>query len=562
MDLPAWIPTDLPETLASRVAPLAEALTGGEGPITLLGSHPRDRLALAAAISKALGWPTIYARLAGSRSSADGLLLIGQAAGVPVPGSAVAVGAHLRLHPSTLIVLDDADIPGCRALIEQLNGMVGGLGWICCAERVVVEGITEVLSEAPLPDLDDLPERAGALALLPAGLPGDASIPEDLLHPVRPGRQALRWDAALALRRSTEPTRVAERLLPLFEHVLPLAVGASLQSGVIVEDLLAVRWLGEVLADPDDAARATAAAGRLLTIWGQLGAARTVLESGLRRNTLATPSARATLRWAEADALLASGARASAMARYEEAAALLRSARDVELLAMMTRRWADALAARGLIEAASQGYREAQALYRQRGNEAGVAATIRGTADLAVSAGELMSAQSLYDQAAAVAVPAVEVASRRIGQASLAMARGAPGRAAAMLLKAEDGDLDLPALKANLSRRHADLALRRGQYRQAREHTAEAIRAYARAGERSAIGHCTRLLGDIAAAEGRLSVASTHYQRTIALQVEVGDLVGLRRTLTHAEALESSADSPERAERLRGFLAALKTDPR
>ncbi|MFT5681834.1 MAG: tetratricopeptide (TPR) repeat protein [Myxococcota bacterium] len=557
MELPAWIPTDLPESLVSRVTPIAEALVHGGEPITLLGNHPGDRLALAAAVSKRLGWPTILARLAGCRSSADGLLLIGQAAGVPVPGSAVAVGAHLRLHERTLIILDDADVPGCRALIEQLNGMVGGLGWLCCAERVVVAGITETLPSTPLPDLDDLPERAGALALLPAGLPGDAPIPDDLLHPVRPGRQALRWDASLMLRRITEPGGVAERLLPLFEHVLPLAVGASLESGVIVEDLLAVRWLGEVLADPDDAARATAAAGRLLIIWGQLGAARTVLESGLRRNTLATPSARATLRWAEADALLASGARASAMARYEDAAALLRSARDVELLAMMTRRWADALAARGLIESSSQGYREAQALYRQLSNEAGVAATIRGTADLAVAAGELMSAQTLYDQADAVAVPAVEVANRRIGQAGLAMARGAPGRAAALLLKAEDGDLDLPGLKANLSRRQADLTLRRGEYRQAREHAADAIRAYARAGERTAIGHCTRLLGDIAAAEGRLAVASTHYQRTIALQIEVGDLVGLRRTLTHAEALESTAGDPERAERLRGFLAAL-----
>lgn len=562
MDLPAWIPTDLPEALAARVSPLAEALTNGKGPITLQGSHPCDRLALAAAISATLGWPTIYARLAGCRSSADGLLLIGQAAGVPVPGSAVAVGAHLRRHPKTLIILDDADIPGCRALIEQLNGMVGGLGWVCCTERPVIEGIAEVLPEAPLPDLDDLPERAGALALLPAGLPGDAPVSAALLHPVRPGRQALRWDAALALRRGTEPTRVAERLLPLFEHILPLAVGASLQSEVIVEDLLAIRWLGEVLADPDDAARAAAAAGRLLTIWGQLGAARTVLESGLRRNTRATPSARATLRWAEAEALLASGAWASATARYKDAAALLRSARDVELLAIMTRRWADALAARGLIEDASQGYREAQALYRQRSNAVGVAATIRGTADLAVSAGELMSAQTLYDQAAAIAAPAVEVANRRIGQASLAMARGALGRAAAMLLKAEDGDLDLPALKANLSRRHADLALRRGEHQQAREHTAAAIRSYARAGERCAIGHCTRLLGDIAAAEGRLSVASTHYQRAIALQVEVGDLVGLRRTLTHAEALESSVMSPERAARLRGFLCALKENPR
>ena len=84
----------------------------------------------------------------------------------------------------------------------------------------------------------------------------------------------------------------------------------------------------------------------------------------------------------------------------------------------------------------------------------------------------------------------------------------------------------------------------------------------ARAGERCAIGHCTRLLGDIAAAEGRLSVASTHYQRAIALQVEVGDLVGLRRTLTHAEALESSVATSERTERLRGFLKTLKVDSR
>jgi len=561
MELPAWIPTEPPPSLVPRLESITRALQDGDAPLTLLGNEPNHRLSLAAGAASALGWPTIVARLAGSRSSADALLLIGQAAGVPVPGSAVAVGAHLRLNERTLIILDDADVPGCRALIEQLDGLVGGLRWLCLSDRVVVDGAVEELPRVELPAHDALPERAGALALLPAGLPGNAPIPAALLHPIRAGRQALRWDAILDLRRRMEPGRAAERLLPLFEHILPLAVGASLQNGVIVEDLLAIRWLGEVLADPDDAARATAAAGRLLTVWGQLGAARTVLESGLRRNPLATPSAKAILRWAEADALLASGARSSAMDRYEEAASLLRNARDIDLLSVMTRRWADTLSVRGLIKGASQGYRDARALYRQRSNEAGIAATMRGSADLAVGAGELISAEALYDQAAVSAVPPTEVANRRIGQAGLALARGAPGRAAALLLKAEDVDIDLPGLQANLLRRRADLALQRREYPQARELTVRAIRAYARAGERTSIGHCTRLLGDIAASEGRLSTASTHYQRAIALQIEVGDLVGLRRTLTHAAALESTSGDAERAQRLQSFLQDLRIEP-
>ena len=562
MELPSWIPTDPPPSLIDRIEPLSQALRDGTGPVSLLGCDPRQRLSLASALARELSWPVVVARLAGCRSAADALLMIGQAAGVPVPGSAVAVGAYLRVHPRVLVVLDDADVPGCQAVIEQLDGLTGGLRWLCCSERVVVEGVTEVLPKSPLPSLEDLPERASALALLPAGLPGDAEIPPELLHPIRPGRQALRWDAILALRRRLEPSRVAERLLPLFEHILPLAVGASIERGVIVEDLLAIRWLGEVLADPDDAARATATAGRLLTIWGQLGAARTILESGLRRNTRATPPARATLHWAEAEALLASGARASALKRYEEAASLLRNARDIELLARMTRRWADALAVRGLVGGASRSYREARALYRQRSDEAGMSATLRGSADLATSAGELISAEALYDQAEAAIVPAAEVANRRIGQASLALARGAFPRAAALLLKAEDPDLDLPGLQANLLRRRADLALRLGEYPQARELTARAISAYARAGERPSIGHCTRLLGDIAAAEGRLSTAATHYQRAISLQIEVGDLTGLTHTLTHAEVLESAAGDSERAARMRAFLQELSTGSR
>ena len=526
----------------------------------LVGGSARQRLGLAGVVARQ--WEeVVFARLSGGRSANDALLLIGEALNAPVPGSAVSVGAHLRQRGALLVILDDADMPSVRNTLEQLEALAPSIRWLCLAPASPEDVEASVtLPTVPLPPIgDELHESASVLMMLPGGLPAIVEVPEHLAHPTPPGRVALRRSAALALRRSVrlEPNRAAEALLPTFAHILCFAEGAPMLPGIQAADLLAVRWMGEVLSDSANAARATAAAGRLLTIWGQPGAARVLLSNGLRRDTRAAPGTRARLLWAEADALLASGNLTGAQLRYAEAERLLGESRNLELLAVMARRRGDALAVRGQVGPAAEAYQQARALARQNQNPHATAASLRATADLAVGRGELLSAEALYDQAESQRAPVIESANRRIGRAGLALSQGALDRASSLLMA--DPDVDLPTLHANLSRRRADLALRRRRYDDARQHAATALTAYARAGERVAVGRTTRLLADIDAAAGRLSDAAAHYMRAVPLQIEVGDLEGLRQTLTHAIALEQSASSSTFGSDLQDFLKHLDT---
>lgn len=525
----------------------------------LIGGDARARLGLAAAIAQTHA-AAAFARLAGCRRPGDALLLIGQAVGAIVPGSAVSVGDHLRRNAPMLIVLDDADHPSAETTLAQLEALAPEVRWLRLAP-VMPDPAPEhafVLPErAAPPELSpQLGQDALSLALLPAGLPLPIHLPHGARHPTRPGRVALERSLieGLLVEQRVEHSRIAEDLVAVFEDVLSLAEGAPLPAAVCVEDLLAVRWMGEVLADPDAAARATATAGRLLTIWGQPGAARGLLGQGLRRETRAAPDARALLRWAESDAMLSSGAAAVSQDRFETAAKLLEESQEPQLLATMIRRRADVLAARGLVEDAERAYRRAQAMYRILDDPAGMAASLRGIADLAISRGELIAAAALYEQVEPHTMPDAELLNRRLGQATLAISQGDLAQAATLL---DDATASVPVLSANIARRRADLALRNKAFDAARAWAVQAIDGYARAGERAAFGQATRLLGDIAATCGALGEAAEHYQRAIATQIEIGDLHALRRTLNHAIALEDSAGDRAFAQRLRSFRDAL-----
>ena len=552
-----WLPAP-PEDTTEAVDHLLAVLQ--DEPLAwLVGGDSISRLGVAGAVAARWG-ETVLARLAGGRSANDALLLIGEALGAPVPGSAVSVGAHLRQRGRLLVLIDDADVPNARGALDQLEALALDIRWLCLASVLPDEAAAPQVTlprGAPLTLPAQLDEPASVLTMLPAGLPAVVTVPEALTHPTPPGRIALRRSVARVMRERSrlEPNRAAEAMLPTFAHVLALAEGGPLQPGIRAADLLAVRWMGEVLSDSAEAARATAAAGRLLTIWGQPGAARTLLSGGLRRDPRAAPATRARLLWAEADALLASGTLTGARLRYAEAERLLGESRSLELLGVMARRRADALASRGQVSDAARLYQQARTLARQLRDDDSNAVALRATADLAVGRNELLTAEALYDQAEATRAPPIESANRRIGRAGLAMAQGALERAGAMLMV--EPAVDLPVLQANLSRRRADLALRRRRYGEARQLAASALADYARAGERVAMGRTTRLLGDVDAASGRLADAASHYMRAVPLQIEVGDLEGLRRTLGHAIALEQSADDPGFGGVLKDFLKDL-----
>jgi tetratricopeptide (TPR) repeat protein len=399
-----------------------------------------------------------------------------------------------------------------------------------------------------------------ALAFLPGGLPGPLPVPELLRQPLSGGRVALRRGVAAVLRqrRSPDPTRVAAALVPVLEGLFDLAFGGTARPETPPEDAFALRWLGETLSDPDEAARASAAAARLFQTWGQPAAAREVLAAAERRGPRAGPAARALLCWADADILLATGAVGAAGQRQRDASTLLREAGDLELLATHLRRWGDNQYARGAPQAAASFYREARALYRQAGNQAGVGATLRGAGDAAVASGELLTSVDLYEQAGSTAATPVESANRLLGLATLSMARSELGAARRQLDEADRVEAGSVLLRANLTRRRADLSLRRGRSEEAIALADQAVAMYCAIGERGAEAATLRLRGDAQATRGQLQQAAQSYAEACALQVRTADVPGLRRTLSHAIALEQSSGDPEADRELRALLHELR----
>jgi tetratricopeptide (TPR) repeat protein len=344
--------------------------------------------------------------------------------------------------------------------------------------------------------------------------------------------------------------------------MLTMASGAPLQASVMVEDFLAIRWMGAFLSNPDDAARATATAGRLLTIWGQRDVAQSVIATSTRRDVLASPTARALLLWAEAETLIASGSFADAKERTQRAETLLRDAKNLETLARLTNRQADVLAIQGQFDAAADLQEEVRRIYRELDAPVGVSASLRSAADLSVSHQDLDRASTLYAQSAENTDNPIEVANRLIGLAGLAIAEEDHDQAGVMLDKAGEMSLGLPLIQANVYRRRADLFLHQEMLEEAGNHAEQALTLYTRAGEPLAAARSMRLAGDIAALRNDPAAASQHYLRALTIQAEQRDLLGLHQTLQRAFIVESTAGDAAVSRQLQEFLSALAPESR
>jgi len=339
--------------------------------------------------------------------------------------------------------------------------------------------------------------------------------------------------------------------------MLTMANGAPYRENTKVEDFLAIRWMGEFLCNPDDAARATATAGRLLTIWGQADVAQTVIAASARRDVLASPTARALLLWSEAESLIASGSFTDANERTQRAATLLRDAKNLETLARLTHREADVLAMQGQFTGAANLLQEVRTIYRQLDAQIGVSASLRSEADLSVSSQELASANALYDQSSDVSDNPIETANRLIGLAGLAVAQQEYEHAGVLLEKAGDLESGIPLLQANIRRRRADMLLRQEEFDAASENADHAIILYTQAGEPLAAARCMRLAGDIAALRKLPALASQRYLQALTIQAEQRDLSGLQQTLRRANILEDAVGDAEVSRQLQEFLSAL-----
>jgi tetratricopeptide (TPR) repeat protein len=591
--IPAWLP--LRPDLPGRAPEIAEgrARLEREGSLTISGAPGIGKTSLAGAIVAIQGRTLVAVSLLGCEDAADAVRALGEAVGIRPVGDEGALYDAMRAFGPVDLVVDDI---GNEAVLEPLQR----------AAATAADARLVLVSEAPLPGalvLGGLPDallapfapdadpadfggnpllarlsgalsapvaealaRLGAiadlLAAFPVGFVGGSgglggSLPAVATVPDA-DRVVLRRGIAAHLTPLAD-ANAAAMALPAVENLLALARGAHLPMLPDPRDLLLLRRLAHLVPSRADACRCLAAAARLAAAAGQVQVARALVADPLREG--GAPADVATLLWADGDALLAAGEVEDALGRYADASALFRRARDPQRAATLHRRVADRLAARGQLPQAESHYRQARQLYRMEDDAIGLAATLRGAADLAVGAGEWVTAGTLHEQVAATVDraggAALERANLRLGEATLAIARGEYSRAERLLHALGVLANDQPLLRANVARRRADLLLRRGDHEGAAAAARQAGTLYATLGEAPANAACARLLGDIAAAAGRLEEARGTYRQALRLQVRIQDLRGLLRTLEHAAVVEEALGRLDEARKLREQRAAV-----
>lgn len=560
--LPDWLPIhNTPPDVETAVAQARQSIRMGDDTIFLTGD---GALRVAGAVAARLPGTIRCLRLAGAETLNDARLLLGWALGLGQPGEPGAASAALAAHRDPLIIVDARGAP--PDLCDHLRAHVSA-GAVDTRWMIIVEGglaptnsIGARLSakDSATPMTNMLPRAAHALGWLLAGIPGSAKAAHSAQVPGLQ-RQAIWPHDAEALRNGSQysVSQIADALGAEFDRHLQIALGSPVPPDCQPADYLALRWIGHHATQPTLCAMAIAAAARLAQSWGLTQDAQSLLDTALPRTATTQGSCRAVLLWAQADRAMAQGDGETGQRFFEDATAALREERNLALLALVTRRWAERLYARGQTNAAALHLRNARTLYRQLGQPNGVAATLRGAADVAIISGETLSAEALFEQAEISTTSPVERINLLLSQATLSIARGDHAQATALLNQADSGAGDVTLLRANLHRRRADLTLRDGDHDTALEHARRALRLYTREGETASAGRAMRLIADIHGARGALRDAGEWYQRAIQAQVLNGDKDGLRRSLTHAAALEAVVGDPTLTRELNRIAARL-----
>jgi tetratricopeptide (TPR) repeat protein len=589
--IPTWLP--LRAELPGREALLARAhdALDRRGQLWLDGPPGVGKTAVVGSLLAGSTRSLVAVSLLGCEDAADAARALGSAAGVLPVGDEGGLHERLRARGPLDLLVDDVASEHALELVLRLHAHLTDARLIVVSEaalhddRVEVPPLDETIIATLAPehdaaalggnaalarlvaalglDVDAALGRLGdvgrLLASFPMGIAGfGGPLPAVATVPDPMDRVVLRRGLAARLTPLPFP-EAAAALLPALRPLLSLADGAHPSNLPDPRDILLLRRFAAAAA-PGDAARALAAAARLAAAAGQVPVARGLLAGALGAG--GAPADVALLLWADGDALESAGELEEALARWSDASARLRRAKDPGRAAALHRRSADRLAARGEVSHAERLYRLARQLYRAEEDAAGVAATLRGAADLAVAAGEGVSAGTLQEQAVEALSPGAAAVRERANlqacEASLALSRGELGRASRLLDGLTAPAHDEPLLRANLARRRADLLLRRGDHEGASAAARQAASIYAALGEAPARGRCVRLQGDIAAAAGRPGEARARFAEAVRLQVRTQDLPGLARTLEHAAVLEESLGNADAARRLREQRAAVR----
>lgn len=521
-------PEDLDAALQERARTLALTVEAAGAVAELVCAPGSEASALAAALSGNVDAPLVRASLAGCRDEDDVLRAIGFALDLPLAGDAAAVGDTLRRLEAPLVVLEDV-VGETLSAFHTLRAMALGARWVFVTQEPLGVGTAHEVDVEPGHRRPADPVVRGLLA-------------------ARPGEEYL----------------VARELTPHADGWLQLAWGATPRALVDHKDVLLVRFLTRFLPSPAERAVAAAAAVRMVAMAGQLPLARQLLE-GARDPELGARE-QALLDWAGGDVLSAYGLHADATTWYRDALDRFDGLEEHEAAASLLRRSAGRLASRGLRDESAERLRAARAKDRRASNLMGLSAGLRGSAEVALADNEALAADAIFEQAAEILEDFqssdgdLERAALRVGQASLALARGDLRSASTLLDEARDLAPAVPLLQAAVARRRADVALRRGHHDSAMDLLARAIPLMQRCGHRASAAAAIRLRGDIAAARGSRIEAAEHYELAVVEAVRVGDLAGARRTLSHLLTLERSGTDSRRVEELLARIEDVDTE--
>jgi tetratricopeptide (TPR) repeat protein len=386
--------------------------------------------------------------------------------------------------------------------------------------------------------------------LLPPGLSESLLIPGE-------GRRAFRRSVREVVGVGATPATEALAAVMRDRQGEAEALAMDAADGTVdpLGDLRFFRTVAARVLDPDLAAVAAAAAGRLALRERQPAMALGLVREALER-TPTRASATASLRWIEADALAELGEDDEADRTWQRCFHLLQSDRTTELAAALARRCADVWASRGDQARARRWLDHARRSGAQRPNATADALRIAG--NLAAQAGELVGADALFEEAEAAldrhgGGDAVRAAIQ-CGRAMVDLARGEFGPADGRLARARELAGDDPLLLGLIAARQAESALRRGRRDDVEPLLAVAADRFRAAGHARGLVLRYRLLGDWHGLSGRRAAAVDAWTRGIRLARRSRDLHAARRLVRRILAVEQEGNPGPHVERWQSWL--------
>lgn len=549
-----------------------------DGAVTLVGRAGVGTTAVAGAVVTALLGAGAVGRIVcvradGAMDGRDLLRAVGTVLDVVPPGDAVAVAAVLAEGPPTAILIDDADLapsalsavmdlPNARFVLTGRRSVVGTpvpVGPLADRDLArMIDGadpapyaglpaavrIGGAVAGRPFAAVDALPPGAELLVGIPGGVPGVSGLGPEMRVPV-PGRAIARRCVreALGIGAEVSTEALSAALRGRIDQARGLA--SDVIGGRDLDDLLFFGVAARRVVDPDLAALAAAAAGRLHLRYAEPDRAVEITSRATRERPPADRAAEAFVRWVEGDARFESGSGDEAHEAHKMAMRAFQDAGWRRAAGLLARRTAARWAMAGHAPRTRRWLGEARDSLSIAEDAAGWADTLRIAGDLSAGAGELMSAAALYDEAGAALDRALVAdsgvarvrAAVRCGQAAVEAFRGEVAAAEDLLNGVVDVPGD-PVGRAVVIWRLAELDARRNRLDGARTRLGEARRAFLDGGCFSGLVLVERLEGDVAALSGDCVGASRAWRRAATMCRVRRDVRGLRRVLRRMLAVE------------------------